>query len=1136
MKTRFQRQHALGTVNTLIAFRYSTFICYLTICFFGVFSNAFAASWQVSNLPGRERLVVRLEKPLSGQQAARTTENELTINLGETITNTDGPVGSLITAVIPNGEILRIQLRDAAFGYVLSQPSPETLQIDIFPDPVGARWRPTPGSGSLVSAAPTPSSTTVTRQSPPPQAPASEPPQTSSQTSPQTSPPTSPQTQTNESAQPQTAAQTQPSRTTESQATPQSQDVQEAPNPATTDPRTLGSNVRSDGRGLIVTQTPVPGQTAPATTVQATSPAGAPSSSSSPPETAPPPPLPTKDDLTRMTQRIDKMPINPNQTTLPPQASQAPLAADGSTTGTSVTGRIPIQGLSGAVATPDLTQQNPPSQEPQSTQATADTPDILTQPSVSSEQPEQSSVQTIPQGRTIISGPSVQLRGRINPEGPEAWPSEFGLASPAASALEPLPEETETPEDIAQEEPSPDTPPRVVYVNEEGQEVPKPPDSAAMIEDAQTNLNTYQFQEAKNILDEVKNHTLSPEQRERVLYMLSDALFGLYTNRWVEGYEPIAISTNEAMNFNLRSPKVPDALFRLGQLNLNVGNQQDAAGYFEALKAKYPQDPSVSHGLYLLGKDQLNKQQYAEATQQFQAILDQYPESPDVRDASRYMAEALYKQGHYDRAAVLVDFVDRRWPRLYLDDPMYLGMSGDLYMKLQRYNEALQIFWTHYNLLPEDPENHRILFNIGDIYLLDNHDKGARGVYNEILQSFPKSESAPKAILRLGEMEILPTIPTLQELLAFFEKPSNSLPEAAYRRVLSEYPDSPEAVTAAFRLAAWQFRNAEIADAMQRAADFIEDNPSSPLSLQAEELIRRGFEKERALALSEENYERLLQLWERYPQVQVSEDKLDDDLRVGLARAHLNRGEEAAGMALLEPFFSRPQDPKYSEYAYNIKLAQLLRTANWDGILALGEQVASWDLPKETRSQLDYSMAISAENLGLPERALTIWESLQPRNDIPLYQKAYATYFMARDAERRKDLNAAYDYNLEALQLFTELESERSDKADPERIRESLAALMDVTEVANRFAESLDWASQYKRFVTEESPDYAGLLFREARLHRKMGDMSRWRLLLDTIIQREPDSVFGRMAASELRTQDVARDLTRFVPDTPPQE
>ena len=90
---------------------------------------------------------------------------------------------------------------------------------------------------------------------------------------------------------------------------------------------------------------------------------------------------------------------------------------------------------------------------------------------------------------------------------------------------------------------------------------------------------------------------------------------------------------------------------------------------------------------------------------------------------------------------------------------------------------------------------------------------------------------------------------------------------------------------------------------------------------------------------------------------------------------------------------------------------------------------------------------------------------------------------------------------------------------------------MDVTEVMNRFAESLDWADKYAVFVPKDSPDYASWQFRVARLHRKMGDLGRWRALLDEIVLREPESVYGRMAASELRTQEVARDLTRFTPD-----
>lgn len=102
---------------------------------------------------------------------------------------------------------------------------------------------------------------------------------------------------------------------------------------------------------------------------------------------------------------------------------------------------------------------------------------------------------------------------------------------------------------------------------------------------------------------------------------------------------------------------------------------------------------------------------------------------------------------------------------------------------------------------------------------------------------------------------------------------------------------------------------------------------------------------------------------------------------------------------------------------------------------------------------------------------------------------------LARDAENRQDLRDAYQYNLDTLGMFTQLQDEQSPYADQERIRESIAALMDVTEIAGRYAEALEWANRYALFVPENSPDYAGLQFREAGLHRKMGDMARWQSL-----------------------------------------
>ena len=137
---------------------------------------------------------------------------------------------------------------------------------------------------------------------------------------------------------------------------------------------------------------------------------------------------------------------------------------------------------------------------------------------------------------------------------------------------------------------------------------------------------------------------------------------------------------------------------------------------------------------------------------------------------------------------------------------------------------------------------------------------------------------------------------------------------------------------------------------------------------------------------------------------------------------------------------------------------------------------------------------------------------------------------MARDAEERKDIKNAYALNRKVVDLFTQLQDERSDKADPQRIKDALAALMDISEVANRVPEALDWVERYNAYAPPQSPEYPGLRFREARLYRKLGDAARAQALLEDIVRNYPGSPFAQAAASELRTFEVSRDLKNFLP------
>lgn len=667
-----------------------------------------------------------------------------------------------------------------------------------------------------------------------------------------------------------------------------------------------------------------------------------------------------------------------------------------------------------------------------------------------------------------------------------------------------------------------------LYVDEEGNPVPPPPDVPALLAQMRSAMKAGRYAEATVPMNTLRTVVLPPEDREELLYNTMTALFESNRPAFAAHGEDIINAANEAMNYNPDSPRVPDALAVLVMVNLAQDNVADAQGYAQLMRRKFPGNTNVPAVFLDLGEKQMERQEYAEAALSFQVILQEYPESKMAKDAARLETYAFYRQGHMDRALTLIDFVDRRWPRVYLEDPEYLAIAADIRFRQGHLQEALNTYWTQYNLEPAKPEAATTLQHIAETYFLLKDPAAAAKVLDELVRAFPLSAEAPKALMRLGENGIHDGNLTVDQLFSLFTAPNPRLPSLYYQRVLKDYPQSPEAMPAQLRSIAWQLWNKEYLPAMTAARGFMIDYEDKPESLRAQDILLRGFARELGNSLQEENYDRVLKLWNDFPQVHDYYQPLEPDLRMALARAHLNRGQEPQGLELLAPFLDGSGDTDYALYTYNMFLATYLRQQNWDAILSLGEKVAGWKLPAEARNQLDYAMALSAENLGLQGRALPLWQKLAPMRDIPLYQRAYASYFLARDAERRQDLRAAYQYNLDTLGMFTQLQDEQSPYADSERIRESIAALMDVTEIAGRYAESLEWASKYAAFVPDTSPDYAGLRFREARLHRKMGDLARWRAILQGIVDKEPDSVFGKMASSELHTQDVARDLTRF--------
>ena len=588
-------------------------------------------------------------------------------------------------------------------------------------------------------------------------------------------------------------------------------------------------------------------------------------------------------------------------------------------------------------------------------------------------------------------------------------------------------------EEVEEEKPAE---PPTIYVDEKGNPVEKPLDIPGMLKEVERLLELKEHDDALVILNRLRESPdIDNESLEKVLYYVSDANWSRYEKDLLAGYDDIVAATNEAMNFNTRSPRLPDALLRLALINCVVGNVAEAKAYVGVLLRHYPNFPANSVALTALGQEELKKNLYADAEKSFTTVLDKYPESGKLKEASVGLITACTRLKKYDRAKLILDFANKRWSRHYVDDPDFLLVQDDIERHYGMVDARLQTIWQLINLVPNHPKAPGLFLEMGDMYMKAKNPNAADFLYNQILQIAPESQEAITAKLRLAEKGIFETPLDPEKLYLIFGRGSTPPFRELYTETAETSNTYPDAVLARLKLAFWYLWDRQYIEAMAKAVDFIDSYPDHKDKHLAEDIIWDSFKAELKTSLSEQNYGRILVLWNGFPLVRKRYGEPDPKLRYALAQGERERGNEEAALQMLRHFLKSPMDPEYGEIAFLDFFNKYLSEGNWNGLLDLGKTVASWDLKPQLRDDLDYAMALAAQNLSLNSAALDLWNKIAAKENCPLYQKAWAMVFLAKNAERKKDIRLAYDYNKKVVDLFSTLQEERSDKADPERIK-----------------------------------------------------------------------------------------------------
>lgn len=622
----------------------------------------------------------------------------------------------------------------------------------------------------------------------------------------------------------------------------------------------------------------------------------------------------------------------------------------------------------------------------------------------------------------------------------------------------------------------------------------------------------------------LKEQNVPSDIREETLYAVADIKKQMYSRDLDQYFEEIAQAYIEAMNSNLQSNKVPRSLLNLGLLNLQVGNFPEAKAYFKILQEKYPDDDNIPSISYYWGEYYYKKGDYKKAADQFQYLIQTYPEHQLVKQSAYYLADSLNRTGFIDQAFQIVDYIDKRWPDYYMENSQFLRLAGGVEMQLKKWKEAKNHYFTYYNLNPEAEGADVVLARIGDIYVQLGLKKPARQIYEKTVTNYPTMEGGLVAKMRLAEDGIYddPSMPTMIDV---FDRPYNLKPQKIYSEIVENYPDSPLAPIAQLKLAMWYAFNKKYPEALLAAQDLIEKFPDSPLVAKAKTLGDSVFVLAVPGMMGEERYGRVVRYWEAYDFIGKEGTKVGDQTILNIATSYWKIGKPEKALELIRPYLQKKQVGKISNEALGLAVNIYLDQLAWSEIANLVSMTkANWKIEPDQQRQLDYARAMSLQNIGDANQALPIWADLAKDVEVDPAFRAYAMYYMAKDAMQRQDLRRVFVYAQEALSLLLQT------NGDSEKIKDTVLMSIYATERSGRYNEALKWAKEYDQYIDVDNPEWASTRFKLARIYKKAGAMGEWKQLLGDIIEKKPESLQAQLAKSALDTYELEQQAQQYAP------
>ena len=242
--------------------------------------------------------------------------------------------------------------------------------------------------------------------------------------------------------------------------------------------------------------------------------------------------------------------------------------------------------------------------------------------------------------------------------------------------------------------------------------------------------------------------------------------------------------------------------------------------------------------------------------------------------------------------------------------------------------------------------------------------------------------------------------------------------------------------------------------------EFLRSSGKSDCAGLVAECLRGDLKRELAFIELPRDYTRLASAWQDTPEIREACGTPDPDLRAALGRGFMLMGKGAEAVAVLEPLLENRTMGEHGLYALSCCYNEALLGKDWKKLLHIADCVAAWPLPEGISSQLAYSSAIAYQALGNSVRALSVWRTVCEDETAAAWQRAYASWYLACDASRKKDSKNAYALYSRTVSFFEAAARQGSGHVDNSLLTSARRRLAEICEKDGRKREALAWLAQ----------------------------------------------------------------------------